>query len=80
MDRARHNQQWRWRGRLVHERRLEKNGLIYPLSLSARRSGSGSGQGFQWSMDMTEAGAGGDVSEPVGPMVAAAGGASLAEC
>jgi hypothetical protein len=28
-DGARHNQQWRWRGRLMHERRLEKNGLIY---------------------------------------------------
>jgi hypothetical protein len=78
MDGARHNQQWQWRGRLVHERRLEKNGLIYPLSLSARRSGSG--QGSQWSMDMTEAGAGGDVSEPVGPTAATVGGASLAEC
>jgi hypothetical protein len=29
-DVARHNQQWRWRGWLMHERRPEKNRLIYP--------------------------------------------------
>jgi hypothetical protein len=29
-DVARHNQQWRWRGLLMHEQRPEKNRLIYP--------------------------------------------------
>jgi hypothetical protein len=29
-DVARHNQQWRWRGRLMHEQRPKNNRLIYP--------------------------------------------------